>query len=129
MTIEEALKTVLTNDAGVAALVAGRIYPVILPQKPTYPVLTYQKVGGAADLVLAGESGLSRNLFQIDAYGYTYAAAKALAKAVQTALNGKEFTISTVNIGSITMKSDRDLYEEAIKIHRVSMDFSIWHNA
>lgn len=129
MTIEEALKSVLTNDAGVAALVTGRIYPLVLPQKPTYPAMTYQTVAGAPDMTLTGESGLVKDLFQVDAYGATYAAVKGLARAIRTALNGKQFTVSTVQISSIVMKSSRDLSEPDINIFRVSMDFSILHNA
>lgn len=126
-TIEEALKKVLTDNAGVAAILAGRVYPVILPQNVTYPALAYQKVTGAPDMALDGESGLTRNRFQIDAYGETYAAVRGLSKAVRTALNGKKFTVDAVRIGSVVMISERDFYEE--KTYRVSMDFSIWHNA
>lgn len=42
MELEGALRILIAADAGITALVAGRIYPGSLPQTVTYPALSYR---------------------------------------------------------------------------------------
>lgn len=41
MTDPEAIATSVTDDATLDALIAGRIYPLVLPDDPTLPAVTY----------------------------------------------------------------------------------------
>lgn len=93
--IEEAIHEILVADATVKDLTT-RCYPSTLPQDPTYPLILYMRVYGAGENALEGPVGMANPHFQIEAWAKTYAAAKALAKAVRNALNGFRGTSGTV---------------------------------
>jgi len=126
--VEIALEDILTANSGVTALVAQRVYAMKMPQNPTYPLITYFRVSGPRVESMQGASGLASPRFQIDIWAKTYAETKAIARAVQLALEGYRATVGTVPVQGILFDSDRDLYESTPELYRVSMDFVIWHN-
>jgi len=124
--IEKALKAILAADSGVSAITT-RIYPNMIPQDPTFPLIAYQKISGPRDHHLQGPSGKAHPRFQIEAWAKTYTAAKDLANAIRTALDGETFTSGTVTIGSCLIQNEQDGYEPSVKCHRIMMDFNLWH--
>lgn len=128
MTIDEALFTRLSTHAGVAALVATRIYPILMPQNTTLPAITKQRISGPRVQSLVGSSGLAYPRYQVDAWASTYDGAKAVADQVRAALDGFRGYVGTVRIGGIRLIGDQELYEEETRTHRVSQDFSVWHD-
>jgi hypothetical protein len=122
MTPEAAVRACLVANAEVAALVASRIYALKLPQPPTLPAVTYQRISAQRDHTLSGPSGLVRSRVQIDAWGRTYSEAKSVADAVRRAL--AHFEDATVQAALIT--SDRDLFEDEVNTYRISSDWIIW---
>lgn len=127
MILEEALVDMLKNDEKISNI-TERIYPVMIPQNPQYPLIVYQKITGYRDTVLSGPSGFAHPRIQIDSYAETYAEAKELANFVKDALYGKTYEGNGVRIASIIIISETDFFEPAIGCHRISMDFSIWHD-
>ena len=126
-TIEKAIRSILIADTTVKAITT-RCYPGMIPQNPEYPLIVYYKVTGMRDHHLQGPSGLAHPRFQAEAWATTYDAAKALANAIRCALDGYTGTQGTVDIGSILIESERDVYEDAVSCHRVIMDFFVWHS-
>ena len=57
--LEQALFTRLDGFAGLTSLVVSRIYPLILPQNPTLPAVTYQRIDGIREDGIAGSHGLA----------------------------------------------------------------------
>lgn len=53
MSLETALYSHLSGDAALSALVGTRIYPVILPQQPVLPAVTYQRIGAVREQTIA----------------------------------------------------------------------------
>lgn len=70
------------------ALVAGRVYPVTLPQepRPTWPAIRYTPTGGSTYDTSCGNSDSDDQTIQIDAVATTYTAAAALAAQIETAM-------------------------------------------
>lgn len=122
----KALVAALKADSGVSAITT-RIYPNHIPQNPTYPLIVYQQVSGFRDHALSGPTGHAHPRYQIEAWAETYDAAKGLAAAIRTALDGKKYTHGGVTISAL-MQNEFDGYEEAEACHRIVSDFSIWHN-
>jgi hypothetical protein len=118
--IESDLKAYLAADAAILALVGSRIYPLKLPQAPTLPALTYQKISGSRVTSLSGYSGLSHPRMQIDCWASTYEQVKDVAAAVVTALDAYP--------GSIMNDDGRDNYQPDVELPRVTIDFTIWHH-
>jgi hypothetical protein len=70
-----------------AALVDDRVYPVELPEGPTYPAIVTQLVGALPQADMNGEAGVQMSRIQVDVYGRGYAEVEAIALAVRRLLH------------------------------------------
>ena len=110
--IQEDLQAVL------APLVDGRSYPSLADQAAVPPYIVYQRVVSVIHNSLQGPSDLQNTRVQIDVYAKTYGGAQQLASAVSQAMQAAPF----INL----QISDQDFYEMEVRLHRVSLDYSIW---
>lgn len=99
-------------------LVSNRVYPLVMPQSPTYPAIVYNRIAVNAQNVLEGGSTIDQVRFQVDTYATTYAGAKTIAAQVRVAVEAASF--------KGTLQSDQDFFEPDINLYRVSQDFYIW---
>jgi len=128
MTIEKDIHYRLSHDPDVSAAATGGIWPMKLEQGWTLPAITYQRISGERAHNLGGPSGRARPRFQIDCWAADYDGAKDLSNKVRLCLDGFKGDINTESdVGGITLEGDRDIWEEEIKIYRVTMDFIIPH--
>lgn len=118
--IETKLYTALSGTTNITDYAGTRIYPVALPQEPTYPAIVYTRTSGGQVNDLSGYAGLENPQIGIDVFAETYNAAKALAEKVHTVLN-------TVTTFRATLTNDSDNFEAEINCYRVAMDFSCWN--
>ena len=124
-TAEELLITALEGDAAVqthvGATPSSRIYPLVLPQKPTLPALTFQRISNARVNSFDAGGGIDNPRLQVDCWAETHKAARDLAKEVKRVVEQ-----STAFGGWLI--SDAEFYEDEVepRLYRVSMDFSIW---
>lgn len=117
MTLEAKLKVLL------GALVGGRAYPDVTPDKPEFPLIVYQGVGGQERWYVEGKRREKRNQrLQVFVWAATRAQASIIADQIGTALCESDFP-SVEPYGSPT-----SLYEEAIKKYGTRQDFGIWHS-
>lgn len=121
--IEQDVYARLTADPAVSALVDTRVYPSILPQTPTLPAVSYARISAIPTYSLAGRSSLRHATIEINAWAMTYAEVKALAEAIEDAMDADGSAFKAVQI------TDQDLYESDIKIYRVLAEYSIWAQA
>ena len=119
--LEAKLFTVLSGAPAITALVGGRIYPQVLPQTPTYPAVTYQRVAGNRENHLRGYADLENAIIQIDAWAATLAGAIALGDAITTAM------YAATTFAAILPGSPMDTWEDDVEKHRRSLDFSCWN--
>jgi hypothetical protein len=125
--VRPALRTLLLADTTVSNLVGGsRIYPGVLPQGQRSPSLVYNRISGVFPFELDGSGGIVQNLIQIDAIADSSDTASNLANAVHDALNGFRGTVATVEFKGIFQTNERDIFDSAVQLHRVSRDFSTW---
>ncbi len=127
MTIETGLKAHLVADGAVNADVAGRIYPLKLPQEPTYPAITYEVVGDTRHRDLSGPGDRERPHFRVHCWAATYAAALDLAADVRTALDGFKGTMDTTEVSSVKFDGWNDQFEDVPEVYRRICDFVIAH--
>lgn len=124
-TAEELLITALEGDAAMQTHVgttpSSRIYPLVLPQSPTLPALTFQRISNARVNSFDAGGGIDNPRIQVDCWATTRKAARELAKEVKRVVE---------NSGALNawLISDAEFYEDEVepRLYRVSMDFSIW---
>lgn len=133
MSIETAFFSYLTSKAAITSLVGTRIYPLLAPDTPTYPHITYTVFGEGHDHSLEGATGLVDLTMQVDVWSKTPATRTLITEALRNALDGFSGDMGTENLSIRScLLSDRahffDRDDEGGGIfYRTSMDFSIWH--
>lgn len=133
MSLETDLRVRLAADGAVSGLVAARIYALVLPQKPTLPAISYQRISGPRIQNLLGATGRAVARIQIDSWAETYVGAQTLAAAVRSSLNG--FIGDLTDGGSpaatrgvvIRLDNERDNFEDELDLYRVIQDYLINH--
>lgn len=127
MSLELAIHAKLAATAAVTNLVSTRIYLVNLPQSPSYPAVTIARVSGVREHNLSGPSGLARPRISISGWGTYYNAAKNVAEAIRQTLDGFSGTVSGVDIQSVHLENEIDLYEDEPEVFRTMTDYFIQH--
>lgn len=119
---EKLVYALLSADATVTAYTGSRIYPVLLREAAAFPALTYQRISGGRVYSLSGYSDLQKCRVQIDCWATSYGTAKELSYGVQSAM------VASGTFKAVLIDRPIDMYDDETEIHRVSMDFSIWHS-
>lgn len=138
--IRLALFSFLMADSGIYAAVEGnktrqqggsRIFPIKLPQGTKTASIVYTRISGAGDYHMEGESGLSMPRYQIDAWAPTADAATALANLIKDRISGYRGVMGTgpaaVTVQGVFMADEREDYDDAVQMSRMSRDYFIDH--
>ena len=134
--IEAALVELLQNDAGVAGLVAERIYPQQLPAVPELPAITYTRISTPRRIRShSGRSNLVAVRYQLDAWardsggtpGYT--GSKQLADSIVDALEATANPSSAGHrISAAFVDNDADDLDPDREFDRVILEVTLWAN-
>jgi len=122
MTIETDIAGHLGDYAGLAALVGERIYPVRLPQTPTLPAVTYQRISGTTRYSHDGDSGLYSARWQFSCWAEHYMEAVAVGAQVKGAVH----TWRNAHGQPAFVENEVDDYEPATGVYHVMVDATIW---
>ena len=126
--MESALIAKLLATAGVTALVSTRINWSRRPQGAALPAIVLQRISGTPDVHHAGASGLVVSRVQVDCWGVSYGSAKAVARAVETAITAQTFTQGSIRFDVILIDSERDdSTDETTPLFRTSLDLMVHH--
>lgn len=118
MTISALVKTAL-SVSGVTAIVGSRTYPMLLPQNPTYPAITYGRISNTGT---NGSTALKETRYQIDCWAATYAGTQTLAAAVKAALEEHTDTDQTPGIKMSRVVNEIDDYDSDAEVYRTIVD-------
>lgn len=121
-TTGELLYTALANDAGVAALVSTRIYPLLLPQSPTYGAITYHRISNGPHI---GGTDYRNSRYQLDCWETTHPRAEALANAVKSALEAHKDEDQTPSIKMVRVVNEIENYEDDTESYRIIIDVMV----
>ena len=127
--MEEALIAYLLSHIGLTGLVGNRIRPVIAKQGEGFPGVVVTTVSHLSEYVTQGPVSLAESRVQVDCYAETFAASKAVARAVKARLSGQRFTSGGVEFQQCAVIAERSSYQDGadVKLHRTSIDFRVWH--
>lgn len=139
--IVELVRSILLQDPAIAAIVGagddGRIYPVQLPDAPTYPAIVITKITGLGDSDTDGDTGLEDSRVQVDSYGEGYAAVvelKTLVRARLSGFQGGPASGDACAIQGVFVINDSDLpvpetERAGPRLRRRMLEFRIWNRA
>jgi hypothetical protein len=106
--IETALVTLLNGNAGVNALLGGRIRPLVTPQEMARPNLAYQRISNTRNRAHTGPSGTQNTRIQLTVQALTYESAKTVMAAIVALLECYQGTVDGIRIDRIFIENDLD---------------------
>ena len=125
LTLEMGLKSVITGNAPIAALISGRCYPMHLPQSPTLPAITYRRISAPPSRVF-GDRAFTTARYQITAWAATIIGAQTLGDALIVLFDDFVGTMSTVNVSG-TVLNDIPLFDDETTRAAYVVDVELWY--
>ncbi len=137
--MEEALFSILTGNAPIAARIDDRVYPIERPQGSKLDAITFQRAGGLRDYDMEGATGLVESRFLIWCWAEkkrgesAYRRAKYLARLVRDAFcpsGGFRQTVGTTEIQGIFINNEDDSRADGATgtgAVGVLLDCTFWH--
>ncbi len=130
---EKALFSVITGDAGVSAIIGTRMYPNIAEEGADMPYVVYRMIteSDRSRGISLDRGGLVARLFQLDLFGATYGAVKALADKIRLAIDTTAKTAAGQTWQHASVESQLDDWEFNLPgsesgVHRTTMDVQVW---
>jgi hypothetical protein len=117
--IDEAIRTILTNDTEVKSFVGSMIYPMQLPLDCALPAISIHKPSNPYKQI----TGSPR--FQISCWAEDYLQVQQLSKAVEAALEGFSGVVSGIEIIRIIPIEAPDQYEDLPGVYHIPYDFKV----
>jgi hypothetical protein len=130
MSADEEIYARVSGDAGVAALVGTRVYPLLAPQGAAYPFIRYQKISRVGEAVaFDAVNGVVNARFQFDAYAVTFTEARAIQDAVRACLDDWRGIGGAVVMAQLINEFDRYEGDDASRIFRSTQEYQVTFTA
>lgn len=116
MSLEASLSSLL------GPLVSGRCYPDTIPDKPTFPLIVYQAVGGTAVDYVEGKVADKDNArVQLHVWAQTRLEASQIARQARVALVEGD-------LKATTLAAAVSLNDNVRKMYGSRQDYSVWYD-
>ena len=129
--MKEQLRSYLIADPAIKGLVEQRVTWVTRPRGQVLPAIVLTHVSGARHYAMEAPSHLVTSRVQVDCWALNNKTATTMGRAVNAAMGGLRTMFDGVSIQAAFLESEQDLPDDASppdeQIHRVSMDWMIWH--
>lgn len=116
----KAIYSILSNNSAIAGYVGTKIFPVIIPQETTLPIIVYERSGNA-NYTRDGISTNDSNL-DITILSSKYTESVDIAQSVLTALNNYHGTVQGINVIDIRLTSVSETYQDEAYIQKLSFE-------
>ena len=125
--IEEVIVATLTDHVGLSALIGSRVYPDQLPQRPTLPAVTYQRVSTKFYPTRdESHASLERPRFQFDVWANSKANCRNVAQQLRSAIP-EMMQFVDLDVQFATLQNEIDVIEPQTQQFRSIIDVFIWH--
>jgi len=123
--IENAIYSRLSGFAGLSALVNARIYPLHLPQKPSYPCVAYRRVSSKPISLLAADTDIMESTFDIASFSKEEDESFIVAEQIRLALQRWSGTEATVVVMDCMLLNIDQNYEPDLEIYESELSFMV----
>jgi hypothetical protein len=123
--LETGLKTTIVNNAAITALIGTRCYPLILPQAPMLPAITYQRIS-APSTRMFGDRAFTTSRYRIVSWDSSLLAASNVGDAVIVLFDDYVGAMNGVNVSG-TVLNDLSLYDPETARYAYVVDVELWY--
>jgi hypothetical protein len=134
MYLHQAIKNHLATDTSVEALIDGRFFYRMIPQKietgpPRMPCVVYSRGGVERQVTYCETSGLVRTSATLDIYALRLTESRDIARAVRQALiDYRGFLGGLVMVKAASLENEFDLDDLEPGLYRVNQSWTFWHS-
>lgn len=130
---EAVLAQQITGDAGLAALVGTRVYPVLAPTTASLPFVTWRRSGIQRAQTLGAPMGLPRVSVEYGIYGTTYEQARDVADRMRAVLDGYGGTVGNCTVQQVSLENEFDDFvtlagSDLPPVYQITQTFDVWWN-
>lgn len=138
MTLQSSLRSALTLDVGVSALISERVYASVLPENmvhldETFPAIVVQQVSRVPSHSHDGPTDYVEHRFQLNIWGKTFDDVAAVAVQVRVLLDGYRGPLPATGSGQTQIEScflddedfDQDDPGDGRSLHLCRQDYLI----
>lgn len=127
--IETEIRNILRDDAGVHAIISGRVNASKkLPPGTLYPAINFFRVSAGSVQSMSGASGLGSGRFQFNCWSPSFAQAADLREAVRLAIQGKRNLDDGGRLHNGVFENAMDVDPaEGSQNYNCLIDFTIWY--
>lgn len=123
-----AIHGLLTASTGLAALVAARIYPDVMPDTPTYPSVTYQRMSGSSEQGALSDPPLKSAIYQVSVWAKSRADSRLASAQIRIALDRqRQVTVGGVLVNDCFYQDDIDLFDFDTRTYFTHTTFKIFY--
>lgn len=131
MNVTGPIKVLIAANGTANGLLAGRVYPGIIPHGTTFPAAAVTIVGGNGNETKSGASDTDALRVQIDVYDSTYSGASEADEAIRSAIDFYAGAVTlpasggTVTINSISFLGHQDGFEKNPELYRKISEYRV----
>ncbi len=123
-----AMRGLLNACAGLTALVGKRIDSDVMPDSPTYPAVTFQRMSGSSAKGAISDPPLMTAVFQVSAWAKNRKDARAVATQIRAAIDRKrQLTVNGVYVNDCFYQDDIDLFDFDTRTFYTHTTFKIFY--
>lgn len=137
-----AVRAFVLADPAIAAKIGGRLWPIKLPQHPTLPAMTIQRISGVRFATLRGQAGLARPRYQFDVWvregtGSAAAECQLIGRLLLARLEGTNVELEDASVSPAVARrfafefiDDEDSFEQDVDggLFRYQADYYVFHH-
>jgi hypothetical protein len=128
---EAVLRSALTSNASVSALIGSRIYPVLAPASASLPLVTWRRSGIERQQTLGAPMGMPRVSVEFSIYGTTYENAREIADAMRVVLDGYGGSQGTTTVNQTSLEDESDDFvtlagADLPPVYQITQSYDVW---
>lgn len=129
MSAADALFHLLVADAAVAALIGGRVFPLVVPQEAKRPAIAYQAISETPTHSQTGYSSHTLTHWQLTIEAETYQQARMIKRLIERAFGfGFPRDVGALRVFAALVTNSSDGYGEISRVPVVRLDIDMQHN-
>lgn len=131
MNVTGPIKVLIAANGTANALLAGRVYPGVIPHGTAFPAAAITIVGGSGNETKSGVSDTDALRVQVDVYGSTYSGASEADEAIRGAIDFYAGNVTLpagggiVTINSISFMGHQDNFEKNPELFRKISEYRV----
>ena len=128
MSVEKDLHTYMLSRSAISTLIGTRMYNQKLPNDPTLPAITYNRISTVRRRSHDGDSSLTRPRIQYSCWGATPDDVEDLSDAIEDEMKSFSGTAGSSTVYATIVENRLSMYDSESKFYHIPIDLMVQYN-